>query len=250
MPQGLPNLRFFPFDTLEAQTAKPERWTPSPNEPPATGAADGHDLVAKTTSLHHLRVDAPAGGDSGSSQAATHITVPKALAPDTDVLRKIDLATALQYGTAQGYPPLFSFLRQFTRDALHPNVPYRKGVDIVLDVGATDGFSKTLELFVDAWSPDAGPGGANGGDNVRDRPGLLCETFVYGNVLSQARPRGVQIVPVRADGGGMVATGGPGSLEDVLANWDYSKGRRPHLLYTVTYVLEPSYSPVPVTEPL
>lgn len=167
--------------------------------------------------------------------------MPKALAPDTNVLRKIDLATALQYGTAQGYPPLFSFLRQFTRDALHPNVPYRKGVDIVLDVGATDGFSKTLELFVDAWSPDAG------GDNVRDRPGLLCETFVYGNVLSQARPRGVQIVPVRADGGGMVATGGPGSLEDVLANWDYAKGRRPHLLYTVTYVLNhsPLLSPSP-----
>lgn len=31
----------------------------------------------------------------------------------------------------------------------------------------------------------------------------------------------------------MVATG-PGGLEDVLANWDYKKGRRPHLMYTVT----------------
>lgn len=174
------------------------------------------------------RRDATARGDGGSdSQAATHITVPKALAPSTDVLKKIDLATALQYGTAQGYPPLFSFLRQFTREGLHPNVPYKDGAEIVLDVGSTDGFSKTLDVFVDPWSPETG--------NIRDRPGLLCETFVYGSILSQSIPRGVQIVPVKADEGGMVATG-PGSLEDVLANWDYSKGKRPHLMYSVTYV--------------
>lgn len=151
--------------------------------------------------------------------------MPKALSPDTDPRKKIDLATALQYGQAQGYPPLYSFLRQFARERLHPNVPYEGGVDVVLTVGSTDGMSKTLELFVDPWSPETG--------DVRDRPGLLCETFVYGNVLSQSQPKGVQIVPVKADEGGMVATG-PGSLDDVLTNWDYAKGRRPHLLYTVT----------------
>lgn len=147
------------------------------------------------------------------------------MADSTEPAKKIDLATALQYGTAQGYPPLLSFISQFTRRHLHPNVPYAGGPDVVLTVGATDGFSKTLEMFVDPWSP--------GRDDVRDRPGLLCETFVYGNVLSQSLPRGVQPVPVRADGGGMVATG-PGSLDDVLEHWDYAKGRRPHLLYTVT----------------
>lgn len=157
--------------------------------------------------------------------AASHITVPKALADDTDAVKKIDLATALQYGTAQGYPPLLSFLKQFTREHMHPNVPYEGGPDICLTVGSTDGFSKTMEMFIDPWSP--------GRDDVRDRPGLLCETFIYGTILSQCQPRGVQIVPCRADEGGMVATG-PGSLEDVLANWDYSKGRRPHLMYTVT----------------
>lgn len=181
---------------------------------------------AASLNLNNSRRDASGDGDSGS-QAATHITVPKVLSPDTDVLKKIDLATALQYGTAQGYPPLFSFLKQFTREALHPNVPYQDGADIVLDVGSTDGFFKTLDLFVDAWSPETG--------DIRDRPGLLCETFVYGSILSQSSPRGMQFVPVKADEGGMVATG-PGSLEDVLANWDYSKGRRPHLMYTVTYV--------------
>lgn len=218
---GLPNLRFFPFDTLEAQTAKPERWTPSPNEPGSAAHVDD-DLAAKTAAL---RVNSGGGGGGPDNMAASHITVPKAMSPDTEPVKKIDLATALQYGTAQGYPPLLSFLTQLSREHLHPNVPYKGGPDLCLTVGSTDGFSKTLEMFVDPWSPER--------HDIRDRPALLCETFVYGNVLSQAQPRGVQIVPVKADGGGMVATG-PGSLEDVLANWDYSKGRRPHLMYTVT----------------
>ncbi|KAK7749537.1 hypothetical protein SLS53_000113 [Cytospora paraplurivora] len=211
---GLPNMRFFPFDTLEAQSAKPERWTPSPNEPGAAG-----DLAASTASL-----SISTGGGSDSA-ASSHITVPKSLSADTDIIKKVDLATALQYGTAEGYPPLLSFLTQFIREHLHPNVPYEGGPGACLTVGSTDGFSKTLELFVDVWNPDK--------DDIRERPGLLCETFVYGNILSQSQPKGVQIAPVKADEGGMVATG-PGSLEDVLTNWDYSKGRRPHLLYTVT----------------
>jgi DNA-binding transcriptional MocR family regulator len=52
-------------------------------------------------------------------------------------------------------------------------------------------------------------------------------------VLSQAQPYGVQVVPVKADPSGMSVTG-PGGLEDVLANWDPSKGKRPNLMYTVT----------------
>ncbi|EHA55358.1 aromatic amino acid aminotransferase [Pyricularia oryzae 70-15] len=202
---GLPNLRFFPFDTLEAQTAKPERWTPS-------------ESTATNT-------DSRSNGDSRDRSESTHITVPL-VAKETDPLRKIDLATALQYGMADGYPPLLSFVRQFTREHLHPDVPYRSGPEVVLTVGSTDGFAKTLELFVDPWSEGKG-------DDVRDRPGLLCERFAYGNVLTQARPKGVQVVTVEADSGGMLADG-PGGLEDVLANWDDSKGRRPHLLYTVT----------------
>lgn len=180
-------MRFFPFDTLEAQTAKPERWTPSPNEPGSAGsdAADAA-LAAKLSAAASLR----GNGNNPDNQAASHITVPKALSPSTDVTQKIDLATALQYGTAQGYPPLLSFLKQFSTQHLHPNVPYKGGADVCLTVGSTDGFSKTLEMFVDPWSP--------GRDPIENRPGLLCETFVYGNVLSQSQPRGVQPVPVKA----------------------------------------------------
>ncbi|KAJ9148243.1 Aromatic amino acid aminotransferase [Pleurostoma richardsiae] len=205
---GLPNVQFFPFDTLEAQTAKPERWTPTPNH--RSGDDDLSQKLASTS--------------FSSPLAASHITVPKAL-NETNPLKEIDLATALQYGLAQGYPPLLSWIRQFTCEHLHPNVPYEGGPDVCLTVGSTDGFSKTLDLFVNSWSEEK--------DDIRDRPGLLCETFVYGNVLSQAGPRGVQTVPVVADEGGMVTTG-PGGLEDVLGNWDESKGRRPHLMYSVT----------------
>lgn len=142
-----------------------------------------------------------------------------------DVLRKIDLTSALQYGTAQGYPPLYSFLRQFTRENLHPNVPYAGGPEIILTVGATDGFAKSIEALSNTWSEEK--------DSVRDREGLLCEEFAYMNAVQAARPRGLNIVPVAIDEEGMKASG-KGGLEDVLENWDPSKGKRPHLIYTVT----------------
>ena len=53
------------------------------------------------------------------------------------------------------------------------------------------------------------------------------------NAIQAARPRGLNIVPVAIDDEGMLADG-KGGLEDVLENWDMSKGKRPHLIYTVT----------------
>ena len=208
---GLPNVAFFPFDTLEAQAAKPERWNPSPNYPDEAGS----DLATKLASTKL---------SSGDQSAPSHIAVPKS-GNEPDPLKKIDLATALQYGTAQGYPPLLSWIRQFTREQLHPNAPYQDGPEVILTCGSTDGFSKTLDMFVNSWDPNV--------HSERDRPGMLCEKFIYGNVLGQAQPRGVQAVVVEADAEGMLASG-PGGLEDVLSNWDDAKGKRPHLMYTVT----------------
>ena len=53
------------------------------------------------------------------------------------------------------------------------------------------------------------------------------------NAIQAAKPRGLNIVPVELDDEGMVAEG-PGGLKDVLENWDFKKGRRPRLMYTVT----------------
>ena len=141
------------------------------------------------------------------------------------MLRKIDLTSALQYGTAQGYPPLYSFLRQFARENLHPNVPYAGGPEIILTCGSTDGFSKTIELLSNTWSEDR--------DSILEKEGLLVEEFAYMNAIQAARPRGLNIVPVAIDAEGMKANG-EGGLEDVLENWDTNKGKRPHLIYTVT----------------
>ncbi|RYP57035.1 hypothetical protein DL769_009739 [Monosporascus sp. CRB-8-3] len=220
---GLPNPDYFPFDTLEAQTAKPDRWAPS--SPYRPGRADAlPSQLAKAA----ISPKQPA--------AATHIVVPHD-APGSDPLKKIDLATALQYGQADGYPPLLSFVRQFARECLHPSVPYEGGPEVILTVGSTDGMAKVLELFVDNWVP--------GRDDPRDRPGMVTEVFMYSNVLAQAEPRGVQVAAVEMDGDGMIPYG-PGGLEDVLANWDESRGRRPHLMYTVTMGHNPTGGVLPL----
>ncbi|KAI9830028.1 MAG: hypothetical protein M1819_005858 [Sarea resinae] len=210
---GLPNESYFPYDTLEAAVALPERWKPTPNHP-----VDPPTAEMQAASL------------SDKSPASSRVLVPHASAAP-DVLRKIDLTTALQYGTAQGYPPLYSFLRQFTRENLHPNVPYASGPEIILTCGSTDGFSKVLQALNNEWSEDK--------DWIREKEGLLVEEFAYMNAVQGAEPRGMNVAPVAMDDVGMLATG-KGGLEDVLENWDLSKGKRPHLMYTVTIGQNPT----------
>lgn len=201
---GLPNQSYFPYDTLEARVALPDRWTPTPNKP----------------------VDPPANkSKKDSALPDAKLLIPKTT--DTpDPLRKIDLASALQYGTVQGYPPLYQFLTEFTHEHLHPNVPYKGGPEIILTVGNTDGFAKCIQAFVEQWHE---------GDPVSEKQACLCEEYAYMNAIQQLRPNGVNIVPVGIDDEGMRAEG-PGGLRDVLENWDFSKGKMPHMMYTITYV--------------
>ncbi|KAF7942774.1 uncharacterized protein EAE97_006228 [Botrytis byssoidea] len=213
---GLPNAAFFPYDTLEAQIAQPERFTPSPNE--VSGADElSHKLAATTIK-------------KSATDASRHLLIPH-LSTTPNPLQKIDLTTALQYGQAQGYPPLYSFVRQFALENLHPNIPYKGGAEIVLTCGSTDGFSKAIEALSDVWSEER--------DWVRERPAILCEEFAYMTAVQACKPRGIQVVPVKIDLEGMIPTG-PGSLEDVLENWDDSKGRRPHMMYTITIGQNPT----------
>ena len=204
---GLPNHFYFPFDSLEGIAALPDRFKPTPNrgvDPPSS------------SSLPDLTLD--------EEPSSSRVTVPSSL-ETSDILRKIDLKSALQYGTAQGYPPLYSFLRQFTVENLHPNIPYEGGPEIILTCGNTDGFCKTLEALSNVWNEENDP--------IEQRGGLLVEEFAYMNAVQAASPRGLNIVSVAIDDEGMKADG-KGGLGDVLENWDFSKGKRPHLLYTVT----------------
>ncbi|EGY17655.1 aromatic amino acid aminotransferase [Verticillium dahliae VdLs.17] len=230
---GLPNAQFFPFDTLEAQAAKPERWTPSPNEPPSPGAladrlavsglSSAPNGVPKSKHADTRKTKATKHKDD-EPQNAQHLTVPMS-DPQTDPFRKIDVTTALQYGTAEGYAPLLAYIRHFARTNLHPNVPYAKGPEVILTCGSTDGMAKSLELLVTPWDARH--------DSPRDRPHLLVEKFLYSNVLAQSMPRGVRPVPVEIDAEGMRADG-PGGLEEVLSGWNDLDGKRPRIMYTVT----------------
>ncbi|KAL8836890.1 MAG: hypothetical protein Q9176_006020 [Flavoplaca citrina] len=211
---GLPNHNYFPFDTLEGAAALPDRFKPTPNKP-VNSPNEGRETVI--------------------SKSANDFTTSQVLVPKTsttaDLLRKIDLKSALQYGTSQGYPPLYSYLRQFTRENMHPNVPYADGPEIILTCGSTDGFSKTIEALSNLW--------IGGHDPVEEREGIFVEEFCYMNAIQAVRPRGLNIIPITIDEEGMEASG-PGGLEHVLRNWDESRGKRPHLMYTVTIGQNPT----------
>ncbi|KAI9803801.1 MAG: hypothetical protein M1825_001681 [Sarcosagium campestre] len=213
---GLPNASYFPFDTLEAAVARPGRFCPT-----ASGRGDEADWEQPVTG-GYVQVTSESNG--------SRILVPKESEVD-EVLRKIDLSSALQYGTAQGYPPLRQYLRHFTRQILHPNVPYAGGPDIIMSCGNTDGFSKAIELLSNEWSEGRNP--------TRDRQGMLVEEFCYMNAIQTAAPKGLNIIPVAMDREGMKPNG-RGGLLDVLANWNLDTGKRPHLMYTVTVGQNPT----------
>ncbi|KAF2865758.1 aromatic amino acid aminotransferase [Massariosphaeria phaeospora] len=217
---GLPSDKYFPYDTLEAKVAHPNRWKPSPNKPIDPPETDPPTSRFASTSISASKDEPP----------ASRLVVPHDSGAQ-DPLRMIDLKSALQYGTAQGYPALYYFIRQFTRNNLHPFVPYKEGPEVILTCGSTDGFSKTIQALSDEWS--------EGHDPVDERPGLLVEQYCYMNAVQTAKPRGLNIVPVAIDDEGMLATG-KGGLQHVLENWDASRGRRPHLMYTVTIGQNPT----------
>ncbi|PWY86481.1 aromatic amino acid aminotransferase [Aspergillus sclerotioniger CBS 115572] len=201
---GLPNASFFPYDTLEATVVHPERFSTTPD----------NDQTK----------------NPGYSHSTERRIVPKE-SPTTNLLKKIDLTTALQYGTAEGLPVMADFIRQFTRDHLHPNVPYAGGPSTLLTCGSTDGFAKAIETFSSPWDPRR--------DWISQREGILCEEFVYMNAIQTVNPRGLNVVAVAIDAQGMLAYG-KGGLADVLENWDFKKGRLPHLMYTITIGQNPT----------
>jgi DNA-binding transcriptional MocR family regulator len=106
----------------------------------------------------------------------------------------------------------------------HPAIPYAGGADVVICGGSADGLAKIYDVFFDYWNQAVEP--------LENRQGILVEEFVYPPPIAQIRARDVNVVPVRIDDQGMLAEG-PGGLRDVIENWDYTKGRLPHVLYII-----------------
>ncbi|KAK2814079.1 hypothetical protein FQN50_000483 [Emmonsiellopsis sp. PD_5] len=211
---GLPHVSYFPYDTLEANVAFPARF-------------DTSSPIARDWDVDTFAPSQP---------PSSRVTIPK-VQNTADLTKRIDLATALQYGTSQGYPPLYTFIRQFVRETLHPNVPYEGGPEVILTCGATDGFAKAVEALTNIWDKER--------DWIGNREGILCEEFIYMNAIQTARPRGLNVAAVAMDSDGMMAQG-KGGLADVLENWDFRKGKWPHLMYTVTIGQNPSGAVMPI----
>ncbi|UQC76709.1 aromatic amino acid aminotransferase [Colletotrichum lupini] len=189
---GLPSPSYFPFNNVDLSLSNPDSLGPSKYSEAAGGQTP------------QLRI--PRRGDELGS------------------VRNVDLTTALQYGSASGFPPLYAWLRKLTTTIYHPNIPYDGGADIIVNGGSADGLFKVFELLFNPWDKTSG--------DARNREGLIVEEFVYGPPIAQLKPKDVNIVPVKMDTEGMLAYG-TGSLCHVLETWDCELGKRPHVVYLV-----------------
>ncbi|OHE96500.1 aromatic amino acid aminotransferase [Colletotrichum orchidophilum] len=198
---GLPHTSIFPFGKLDLSVDRPTKF------PTTKEDIGGQNVIPDSDILCYIP------RYSGKS-----------------VAQKIDLATALQYGSAQGYPPLHSVLRRLV-SIQHPSIPYEGGPEVIIDGGSADGLSKVFDLLFNTWDKDL--------DDIRNREGLLVEEFVYGPPVAHARTKDVNIVPLKMDDEGMLAHG-TGSLSDILQSWDHMNGKRPHVLYTIPTGQNPS----------
>ncbi|CEQ40216.1 SPOSA6832_01805 [Sporobolomyces salmonicolor] len=131
---------------------------------------------------------------------------------------KIQLSSALQYGTAAGLPPLAQFIYDFTARVYRPAY---SDFRTVINAGSTDAWGKVITTL------------AESGD------GVLCEEWTYPSALATAWPNGIKPVPLPMDGEGMT----PEGMDDLLANWnpeDHDGMRRPRILYTVPVCQNPT----------
>ncbi|KAF8856758.1 hypothetical protein BDZ45DRAFT_691471 [Acephala macrosclerotiorum] len=158
-----------PFDTLEISLVEANKLS---------------TLGGEDTDLDH------------ASSSTQHVKIPRS-PQSQNITINIDLDTALQYGSAQGYPPLYAWLEKLTNT----------GADIMINCGSADDLSKIYELLFNPCDKDT--------NDVRDREGLIVEEFIYAHALVLLRPKDLNILPVKTNGEGMLAHSAD-SLLDVL----------------------------------
>jgi hypothetical protein len=74
---GLPHASFFPYDTLEASVALPERFTPTPNKPNAGTASISEKLESSKISGASTRVLVPHDSAAANPQRKIDLTTGK-----------------------------------------------------------------------------------------------------------------------------------------------------------------------------
>jgi aromatic amino acid aminotransferase I len=123
-----------------------------------------------------------------------------------------DLATALNYGQANGSAQMMRFLTEHTEIICNP--PYADW-GVCQTVGSTGALEQALRMFCDK----------DRGDSV------ITEDFSFSTALETVHPLGVKTFGIPIDNEGLI----PEAMDDLLSNWDASArgARRPHVLYTV-----------------
>ena len=130
-------------------------------------------------------------GAGTSKEKTAPLTVPKfPTSPD-----QINLATALQYGTAQGLVPLQKFLKEFIVKVYKPAYA---NCTILVQTGNTDGWSRAVLTL------------CNPGEMI------LTEEWTYPSALFSCAPFGIKPASVAMDSEGMRAD----DLRKVLSEWD------------------------------
>ena len=126
-----------------------------------------------------------------------------------------DLAIALNYGFAAGSPQLLRFITEHVQ--LIHNPPYSNW-ETSMNCGTTAAIEMVFRML------------CNCGDTV------LTEAYTYSGALEATKPLGLRLIGIETDKVGL----SPRVLDQLLSSWDYSKGLKPRVLYTVPTGHNPS----------
>lgn len=153
-------------------------------------------------------------GAGSSKEKTTPIAVPKYASNPAE---EVNLAVALQYGTAQGIIPMQKFIKDFTGRVFQPAY---EDFTTLISTGNTDGWSRAVLTL------------CNPGEM------FITEEWTYPSAVYSSKPYGINPIPIAMDSEGMRAD----DLRKTLAEWD-AKARgapRPHVMYTVPVGQNPS----------
>ncbi|OCF35477.1 aromatic amino acid aminotransferase I [Kwoniella heveanensis CBS 569] len=190
MAGGIPHPEVFPFETLSATVLAHDAF---PLDPPR--------VPKKNKSVLSWLFSLP--------KPTISFTIPKYAPKPTDATT-IQLSSSLQYAAATGPPALPLFLREYVSKVYRPAYA---DWDVLVNVGATDGWSKIVNMLVEL------------GDAI------LVEEWTYPSAENTFLAYECERVPVKMDAEGIL----PEILEKVLSEWDEEKRgkRRPRILYTI-----------------
>ncbi|WVR05212.1 hypothetical protein IAU60_002224 [Kwoniella sp. DSM 27419] len=189
MAGGIPHPEVFPFESLSATVLAHDAFPLDPPRAPKKQKSILSWLFSST-------------------KPTTSFTIPK-YAPKPSPTT-IQLSTSLQYAAATGPPALPLFLREYVSKVYRPGYA---DWDVLVNVGATDGWSKIVQMLVEL------------GDAI------LVEEWTYPSAENAFLAYECERVAIKMDAEGIL----PDHLETTLRDWDVEKRgkRRPRIMYTI-----------------